>query len=255
MKNIWKYTLEIKSSKNASVIAKCWNQFRTHLSVIRCRRRGNDLLSSKPKQTTNSFGSCNFQYTQWTINCLMLSILVLSSVLSKWYCIIHHTQSPLISVPIVGYVQSKSRARHMMTRWIPDTEWVPVPGGLADHPYFLLYMVLAENTAGPGFNLSVLGKLGLKNVGRWAATENCKVLCQPFHPLPHHDRKLQGTLPTLSSTALRKTYLSQRTGTWTNHSIVIFAWWSQTLSRKLFKFKKALHICRIQVPNMNSVCF
>ena len=80
----------------------------------------------------------------WANNCLMLSILLLSSVILKWYF-------PFISVLISGYVQSKSRAVHTMTRWFPDAEWVPVFGGLADHPDFVRYrdMVLAENTAAP----------------------------------------------------------------------------------------------------------
>ena len=35
----------------------------------------------------------------------------------------------------------------------------PVPGGLADHPNFLWYMSLAENNAGPWFELTVFGEL------------------------------------------------------------------------------------------------
>ena len=56
-------------------------------------------------------------------------------------------------------------------------------------PRFLRYMVLAENTAGPWFNLSVFFKLGLKNAGSWAARKHRKVLCQIFHPLPRAAKK------------------------------------------------------------------
>ena len=30
--------------------------------------------------------------------------------------------------------------------WFPDAKWTPVPGGLEDHPDFLRYMSLAENS-------------------------------------------------------------------------------------------------------------
>ena len=88
--------------------------------------------------------------------------------------------SPLISVPIVGFVQSESRTVHAMTGWFSDAKWAPVPGGLADHPDFLRYMSLVENTAGPWFKLSVFGELGLNNAGRRAARENRKVFLKPF---------------------------------------------------------------------------
>ena len=44
--------------------------------------------------------------------------------------------SSLISIPLVGFVQSESRAALtiMMTQWFPDTKWAPVPGGLVDYP-------------------------------------------------------------------------------------------------------------------------
>ena len=64
--------------------------------------------------------------------------------------------------------------------WFPDAKWAPVPGGLADHPDFLRYMSLVENTAGPWFKLSVFGELGLNNAGRRAARENRKVFLKPF---------------------------------------------------------------------------
>ena len=88
--------------------------------------------------------------------------------------------SPLVSVPIVGFVQSESRTVHTIIPWFPDAKWAPVPGGLADHPDFLRYMSLVENTAGPWFKLSVFGELGLNNAGRRAARENRKVFLKPF---------------------------------------------------------------------------
>ena len=51
----------------------------------------------------------------------------------------------------------------MTIQWFPDAKWVPVPCSMADHPDFLQYISLAENTAGPWFNLSVFGKLGLNS--------------------------------------------------------------------------------------------
>ena len=65
--------------------------------------------------------------------------------------------SPLIPIPIIGYVLSQSSTVHSMTEWFPDATWAPVPCGLADHPDFLLYISLAENTAAPWFKLSVFG--------------------------------------------------------------------------------------------------
>ena len=92
--------------------------------------------------------------------------------------------SSLIPVPIIGYVQSQSNTVHAMTQWLPDARWEPVPGGLANQPNFLLYMSLAENTAGSWSKLPVFCELGLNNAGRRAARENGRVLCRPFHPLP-----------------------------------------------------------------------
>ena len=88
--------------------------------------------------------------------------------------------SPLIPIPIIGYVQAQSSSAYAMTEWLPDARWAPVPGGLADHPDFLRYMSLVENTAGPWFKLSVFGELGLNNAGRRAARENRKVFLKPF---------------------------------------------------------------------------
>ena len=88
---------------------------------------------------------------------------------------------PLISVPIVDFVQSQNRTVYTMISWFPDAKWEPVLGGLADHPDFLRYMSLVENTAGPCFKLSVFGELGLNNRGHLAARENRKVFCKPVH--------------------------------------------------------------------------
>ena len=59
-----------------------------------------------------------------------------------------------------------------MTERFPDATWAPVPCGLADHPDFLRYMSLVENTAGLWFKLSVFGELGLNSAGRRAARKN-----------------------------------------------------------------------------------
>ena len=56
---------------------------------------------------------------------------------------------------------------------------------------FSLVLITAGNTAGPWFKLSVFGELGLNNAGRRVAREDCKVLCQPFHPLPNLNTPLQ----------------------------------------------------------------
>ena len=60
-----------------------------------------------------------------------------------------------------------------------DATWVPGPGSLADHPDFLLYINLAENTAAPWFKFSMLGELSLYNGGLLAAGENRKVFANP----------------------------------------------------------------------------
>ena len=91
--------------------------------------------------------------------------------------------SPLIPITIIGYVQSQSTessTAHAMTEWFPDATWAPVPGGLADHPDFLLYISLAEKTAAPWFKLSVFGELRSSNGGLLAAGENRKVFANPL---------------------------------------------------------------------------
>ena len=44
---------------------------------------------------------------------------------------------PLISVPIVCFVQSQKRTVYTMIPWFPDAKWAPVLCGLTDHPDFL----------------------------------------------------------------------------------------------------------------------
>jgi len=66
--------------------------------------------------------------------------------------------SPLIPIPIIGYVQSQNSEVYAMTQWLPEDTRAPVPGGLADHPDVLPYISLAENTAAPWFKLSVFGE-------------------------------------------------------------------------------------------------
>ena len=75
----------------------------------------------------------------------------------------------------------------MMIPWFQDTKWEPVPCCLADHPDFLLYMSLVDNsvTMGPWFKLSVFGELGLNNWGRLKSRENPKVwFCKLANQLP-----------------------------------------------------------------------
>ena len=172
---------------------------------------GLSQVSRKPKQRQNQCKAWNFQYTlstdllgeegvtthektnlltehlrtrlshskphavhSVTVFCDFKSVLLPSTDVS-----------PLILIPIIiGYVQSQSSTAYAMTQWFPDAKWAPVPGGLADHPEFLRYMRLVENTAGPWFKLSVFGELGLNNAGRRAARENRKVFRKPVHPLP-----------------------------------------------------------------------
>ena len=168
---------------------------------------GFSQISRKPKQIKNQCKAWNFQYTlstdllgeegvtthektslltehlrtrlghrkphavhSVTVFCDFKSVLLPSTDVS-----------PLISIPIIGYVQSQSSTAYAMTEWFPDATWAPVPGGLADHPDFLRYMSLVENTAGPWFKLSVFGELGLNNAGRRAARENRKVFRKPVH--------------------------------------------------------------------------
>ena len=52
---------------------------------------------------------------------------------------------PLISAPIVGFIQYQNSRVHTIP-WSPDAKWTPVPGGLEDHPDFLRYRSLAENS-------------------------------------------------------------------------------------------------------------
>ena len=56
----------------------------------------------------------------------------------------------------------------------------PVPGGLADHPDFLLYINLAESTAAPRFKLSVFGELRLNNGGLLAAEKIARYFANPL---------------------------------------------------------------------------
>ena len=64
---------------------------------------------------------------------------------------------PLISAPVVGFIQYQNSRVHTMIPWFPDAKWTPVPGGLEDHPDFLMYISimpvksLTENTKEPWF--------------------------------------------------------------------------------------------------------
>ena len=94
--------------------------------------------------------------------------------------------SPLILILIIGYVQSQNSTVYAITKLLPDATvatWAPVPCGLADHPDFLLYISLAENTAAPWFKF-VFGELSLNNGDLLAAGENGKIFRKPLNPLP-----------------------------------------------------------------------
>ena len=86
--------------------------------------------------------------------------------------------SPLVPIPIIGYVQSQSSTAHAMTKQFQDAPWTPVSCGLADQSDFLRYISLAKNTAAPLFKISVFGELRLNNGGLLAAGENRKVALQ-----------------------------------------------------------------------------
>ena len=169
---------------------------------------GSDLsqVSRKPKQKNDQCRAWNFQYTLQSdllgeegvtthekLNLLTehlqtrlghrkpRSVHSVTVFCDFKYALLPLTDvSPLIPIPIIGYVQSRNCTVYAMTQWLPDAAWAPVPGGLADHPDFLRYMSLVENTAGPWFKLSVFGELGLNNAGRRAARENRKVFLKPF---------------------------------------------------------------------------
>ena len=146
---------------------------------------GISQVSRKPKQRKNQYKAWNFQYTLCTDilgeegiivheKTTLLTKHIQTRLGHKKPHVVHSVTvfcdfksvsspstdvSPLIPIPIIGYVQSQSSSAYAMTEWLPDARWAPVPGGLADKPDFLRYMSLVENTAGPWFKLSVLGEL------------------------------------------------------------------------------------------------
>ena len=172
---------------------------------------GLSQISRKPKQIKNQCKAWNFQYTlstdllgeegvtthektnlltehlrtrlshskphavhSVTVFCDFKSVLLPSTDVS-----------PLISISIIGYVQSQSSTAYAMTEWFPDATWAPVPGGLAslaDHQDFLRYISLAENTArlGSSFLVQLFGDLRLNHGGLLAAGENRKDLANPL---------------------------------------------------------------------------
>ena len=84
---------------------------------------------------------------------------------------------PSISIPLVGFVQSRNRTVRTMTKWLPDVAWKPVPGGLASDPEFSSFVDLAkcENNPKTRIMLSIFGQLGLNNQGRLLAKNERKV--------------------------------------------------------------------------------
>ena len=177
---------------------KNWNQSRSQFAVIR-HQVAPSQVPTKLKRTFNHFRSWNFCFAIQTdllgeqdsasvsidAKKILLSehlrtrlghkkppavVSITASVFCNFTFGLVSPQGtsplifvPLISVSIVGYVQSESRIVHAMTGitgWFLDATWSPVLCCLADHPDFSLYMSLVENTAGPWRKLSVIGELG-----------------------------------------------------------------------------------------------
>ena len=90
---------------------------------------------------------------------------------------------PLISVPIVPFVQSQNRTVYTIIPWFPDAKWAPVLGG-GRPPRFSAVHEPCREHCGALVQAFFSGKLGLNNRGRLAARENRKVFRKPVHPLP-----------------------------------------------------------------------
>ena len=97
-------------------------------------------ISSKPKRIRDQFRAWNFHYT---IQTYLLGEEEVSTDEKKLLLTYWHLTSklvwvivPLISVPIIGFVQSQNKTVYTMIPWFPDAKWAPVLGGFADHPDF-----------------------------------------------------------------------------------------------------------------------
>ena len=86
-------------------------------------------------------------------------------------------ENPLILIAIVG---SNPPVQHsLMTLWLPDATWAPVPNGLADLSYFLQYMSLVENSAEQWFKLYMFDELGPAGIIRQSGL--LAVCCKNIH--------------------------------------------------------------------------
>ena len=96
---------------------------------------------------------------------------ILNSAISHWSLSLR-TRQALILGSCGQIRQCKHRIVLPMTWKCMDAAWAPVPCCLADHPDFLLYINLAENTAAPWLKFFVFGELKLNNWGLLVAWEN-----------------------------------------------------------------------------------
>jgi hypothetical protein len=55
-------------------------------------------------------------------------------------------ESSTISIPIIGYVQTKGSQQSAMTNWINSEEWEPVSGGLFSNSKYLNYLDYAKKS-------------------------------------------------------------------------------------------------------------
>ena len=126
---------------------------------------GSDLsqVSRKSKQRNNQLRAWNFQYTLQTdllgeegvtthekLNLLPKhlqtrlgnrkprSVHFVTVFCDFKYAMLCLTDvSPLILIPIIGFVQSRNCTVYAITQLLQDATCAPVQGGLADHPGFL----------------------------------------------------------------------------------------------------------------------
>ena len=63
-----------------------------------------------------------------------------------------------ISIPIVGYAQTRSSPKFAMRTWIKSANWEPVSGGLCSNHEFLQFMDYANNPSKSWFNLPIFDR-------------------------------------------------------------------------------------------------
>ena len=98
-------------------------------------------------------------------------------------------ENPVVSIAIVGYVQTNPSRMFTIKSWISSAAWDPVSGGLYSNGEFLSYMDRANNLSMPGWCiLPIYGEVGLYNDGPLAAKRDHEVFvmfhlsCDPFFP-------------------------------------------------------------------------